>query len=397
MTNVSERIASMPESSTLAMSQKCRDMIGRGFDVINLGVGEPDFNTPINIKEAAHTAIDNNFTKYPPVAGYNELRDVIVNKLKRENNLSYNKNQIIVSCGAKHSIFNIILSVVNPGNEVIIPSPYWVSYTAISKLAGAKSIIIPTTINTKFKITPQQLDDAITNRSKIFIFNSPSNPTGSIYTYEELEGLANVLVKYPQLLILSDEIYEHINFVGKHTSLAQIDKIKEQVIVVNGVSKGFAMTGWRLGYFAGPKWLVDACNKLQGQMTSGVSTISQKAAIEALSGNIDSTKKMCDSFEKRRDLIVSLSENIPGFKVNKPDGAFYIFPDVSQLFGTKHGSFEIHNSSDLSMYILQEGLVSTVMGNAFGDDNCIRISYATSEDKIIEAFKRIKKVIEKLN
>jgi aspartate aminotransferase len=395
---LSNRINQLSESETLAMSRKCRELKALGHNVINLSLGEPDFNTPDYIKDAARKAITENFTFYPPVAGYADLREAICKKLKRDNNLTYTPDQIVVSTGAKQSIANVVLSLVNPGEEVILPAPYWVSYKEIVKVAEGKSVFIPTKIEQEFKVTPAQIEAAITPKSKLIIFSSPCNPTGSVYTKEELKKIADLLVKYPAIYIIADEIYEHINFIGKHESIAQFDYIKDRVILVNGVSKGFAMTGWRIGYIAAAKNIAQACDKLQGQFTSGASSIAQKAAQEAIGNDPDTTelKTMKAAFLERRDLMLKLLGEIPGLKLNHPDGAFYIFPDISFYFGKSDGETKVMNANDLCMYILNSVFVATVPGDAFGDPNCIRFSYATSKDNLIEAVKRIKSALEKL-
>ncbi|RLD62636.1 MAG: aspartate aminotransferase [Bacteroidetes bacterium] len=397
MYKVSDRLNKLSISETLAMTEKSRQLQAKGIDIINLSIGEPDFNTPENIKQAAQKAIDDNFTHYPPVQGFADLRQAISNKFKKENNLEYAPDQIIVSTGAKQSLANVILSLVNKDEEVIIPAPFWVSYSELVKLAEAKSVIIKTKIENKFKVTPQQIEQAITPKTKLFLFNSPSNPTGSLYSKEELKAIADVFAKHKEIFILSDEIYEHINFQGKHESIAQFDNIKDQVIVVNGVSKAYAMTGWRLGYIGAPKWIAQACNKLQGQITSGASSISQKAACAALNAGLDSVYEMREVFKKRRDLVYKLLSEIKGIKTFVPDGAFYFFPDVTYFFGKSADGITITNATDLCMYLLNNAHVATVTGSAFGDPNCIRLSYATSEENIIEALKRIKNALDKLN
>lgn len=396
MPQVSDRIANLSASETLAMSQKSSELKAQGIDVINLSVGEPDFYTPENVKLAAKKAIDDNFSFYTPVAGYLSLRKAICEKLKTENKLDYTPEQIVCANGAKQCVCNVVLSVVNPGDEVIIPAPYWVSYIEMVKLAEGKSVIVSAGIDQDFKITPSQLEAAITDKTKAIILCSPSNPTGSIYSKVELEGLAKVLAKYPQIVIISDEIYEHINYVGKHESIAQFDGLKDRIAIINGVSKGYAMTGWRLGWVAAPQWLASACNKLQGQYTSGPSSIAQKAAEAAYTGDQSTVKDMCVAFQRRRDLVYKLACDIDGFKVNKPDGAFYVFPDCSSYFGKAYNNTKIETSADLAMFLLEEGHVAAVGGQAFGDPNCIRFSYATSDDLLVEAFKRIKDALAKL-
>ncbi|MFP4555808.1 MAG: pyridoxal phosphate-dependent aminotransferase [Bacteroidales bacterium] len=396
MESISKRVEKMAISQTLAMSQKSRELKAQGKDVINLSVGEPDFKTPDFVKDAAKEAIDNNFTSYTPVPGYPDLIQAISDKLKRENNLNYSTEQIVVSGGAKHSLTNVLLALLNDGDEVIIPAPYWVSYIELVKLAEGKSIVIPTTLEDNFKITPKQLEDAITPKTKVLMLCSPSNPTGSIYSQEELSAIANVLEKHPNIYILSDEIYEHINYIGKHESIAQFQSISDRVVIINGVSKGYAMTGWRIGYLAAPKWLAKACQKLQGQMTSGTCSIAQKAATAAISSDASYPKMMCKEFIKRRDLVIEGLRKIPGFKTNVPEGAFYIFADVSELLGKKFGNQKITDSADLAMYLIENAHVAMVTGSAFGAPNYIRLSYAASEAELAEAIKRIAKAIGNL-
>jgi aspartate aminotransferase len=397
MLKLSNRITSMELSPTLAMSQISRDMKDKGIDVINLSVGEPDFETPTHIKEAAHNAIINNYSYYSPIPGFLKLREAICNKLKRDNNLEFTPEQIVVSNGAKQSILNVIMSVINPGDEVIIPSPYWVSYVEIVKLAQGINVFVPAGIDQDFKITPQQLEAAITPKTKAFLFSSPSNPTGSIYSKKELKALAQVFEKYPDIVIISDEIYEHINYVDAHESIAQFEELKDRTVVINGVSKGYAMTGWRIGYLAAPLWIAKGCTKLQGQMTSGASSIAQMAAVEALNGDQSCTKEMKKAFKQRQNVAFDLLIQIPGFKLKKPDGAFYFFPDVSSLFGKKWNGQSIDNPTELSLYLLEEARVAAVTGEAFGAPDCLRLSYATSETIMTEAISRIKLAIEKLN
>ncbi len=399
MTTLANRIHYLAESETLAMSRKSRELKAEGHDVINLSLGEPDFNTPDYIKNAAKEAIDQNFTFYPPVAGYEDLRKAICTKLKRDNNLNYESNQIVVSTGAKQSIANVVLSLVNPGDEVLIPAPYWVSYKEIIKVAEGKAVFIPATIENNFKVTPAQLEAVITPKTRLLIYSSPCNPTGSVYTREELKGIADVMVKYPDITIIADEIYEHINFIGKHESICQFDYIKDRVVLVNGVSKGFAMTGWRIGFIAAPLTIAKACDKLQGQFTSGASSIAQRAALKAFITHPDATpdmKIMQQAFRERRDLMLKLLADIPGMKLNHPDGAFYIFPDISFYFGKSDGKMVISNSNDLCMYLLNKVFVALVPGDAFGDPNCIRFSYATSTDKLTEAARRIREALGEL-
>ncbi|MDA3953237.1 MAG: pyridoxal phosphate-dependent aminotransferase [Bacteroidales bacterium] len=397
MENISERVSSLAISQTLEMSQKSRDLQAQGVDVINLSVGEPDFNTPDHIKEAAIKAINENYSHYSPVPGFPSLLKAISDKLKRENNLDYSTDQIIVSNGAKHSLANVILSLVNKGDEVIVPAPYWVSYVELVKLAEGKNVIIETFIDTDFKITAEQLKEAITPKTKALFLCSPSNPSGSLYSKSELKAIAEVVANSGvDMYILSDEIYEHINFVGKHESIAQFDFIKDKVIIINGVSKGYAMTGWRIGYIAAPKWIAKACNKIQGQVTSGASSISQMASIAALNVETSNISDMVLAFKRRRDIVVKLTKEIDGFKVNEPEGAFYLFPEVSKYFGKSNGNITINDASDLSMYILNEAHVATVPGSAFGSPNYIRFSYATSDDKLKEALSRMKNALDKL-
>ena len=393
----SARLASLSPSETLAMSQKSNDLKAQGIDVINLSVGEPDFNTPDHIKDAAKKAIDDNFSFYSPVPGYMDLRKAIAEKLKRENGLEYTTAQILVSGGAKQSVCNVLLSIIGAGDEVIIPAPYWVSYVDMVKLAEGTNVIVTAGIEQDFKITPAQLEAAITPKSKAIILCSPSNPTGSVYSKDELKGLADVLAKYPNITIISDEIYEHINYIGKHESIAQFDSVKDRVVIVNGVSKAYAMTGWRIGYIAAPLWVVKACNNLQGQYTSGPCSIAQKASVVAYTGDQSCVREMREAFLRRRDLIVKLCKEIPGIKLNVPQGAFYVFPEVSSYFGKSADGRKIDNASDLAMYILEVGHVATVGGAAFGAPGCIRLSYATSDENIVEAVKRIKEALAKLN
>lgn len=396
MNFLSDRLNSLSPSETLAMSQKSNELKAQGFDVINLSVGEPDFTTPEHIKEAAKQAVDNNFSFYSPVPGYMELRKAICAKLKSENNLEYKPEQIVVSGGAKQSICNVILSVVGPGDEVIIPAPYWVSYVEMVKLAEGKNVIVTAGFEQEFKITPAQLEAAITPKTKALVLCSPSNPTGSVYSKEELKGLADVLAKYPNIVIISDEIYEHINYVGGHESIAQFENVRERVVIINGVSKGYAMTGWRIGFIAAPQWLAGACNKLQSQYTSGPCSVAQKAAEAAYTGDQACVGQMRVAFERRRDLVVRLAVEIPGFKVNVPQGAFYLFPECSYYFGKSYNGKTIKNSNDLAMWLLEEAHVACVGGGAFGAPECIRFSYAAADDKLVEAIRRIKETLAKL-
>lgn len=396
MNKLSDRTNYLSESQTLKMAKLSRELKAQGLDIINLSLGEPDFNTPQHIKEAAKKAIDDNFSFYPPVAGYLELRQAISAKFRRENNLDYAPNEIVVSTGAKQSIANAVLSLVNPNDEVIVAAPYWVSYLEIIKLAEGTPIPISASIHNDFKITAEQLSSAITPKTKMFMFSSPCNPTGSVYTKEELKALAEVIAQHENIYILSDEIYEHINFIGHHHSIAQFDFIKDRVIIINGVSKSFAMTGWRIGYMAAPKWIADACEKIQGQITSGASTIAQRATITALSSDITPTLEMKKAFLRRRDLVLELLKEIPGIQLNTPQGAFYVFLNVSYYFGKSDGEIKINNAEELCMYLLNKAFVSLVSGAAFGDDDCIRFSYATSDEKLVEAIRRIKLALEKL-
>jgi aspartate aminotransferase len=396
MESVSKRIANLEDSQTVAMNQKSKDLQAQGIDVINLSVGEPDFNTPDHVKAAAKKAIDENYSFYTPVPGYPDLLKAISQKLKNENNLDYATDQIVVSNGAKHSITNALFCLVDPGDEVIIPSPYWVSYSEQVKLVEGKSILVNASLENDFKITAAQLEKAITPKTKVFLICSPCNPTGSVYSKEELKAMADVLAKHPRIFIIADEIYEHINFVGKHESFAQFENIRDRVVIVNGVSKAYAMTGWRIGYMAGPKWLAKACNKLQGQMTTGASSIAQKAAVAALTADNSFTVTMKEAFRKRRDFVIEKLREIKGLKINVPQGAFYVFPDVSSFYGKSDGETVIKNSSDICLYLLSKGFIATVPGSAFGDDNYIRISYATADDKLAEAMKRLKTALEKL-
>ncbi len=396
MAQLSNRLNRLAPSATLAMSQKSGEMKAQGIDVINMSVGEPDFNTPDHIKEAAKKAIEDNYSRYSPVPGYADLRKTVVEKLKRENGLDYTVNEVLVSNGAKQSVCNTVMALVNPGDEVIIPAPYWVSYPQMVKLAGGEPVIVNAGFEQNFKMTPEQLEAAITPKTRMLILCSPSNPTGSVYTKEELAGLAEVIKKYEDLFVLADEIYEHINYMGKHESIAQFPGMKERAIIVNGVSKAYAMTGWRIGYIAAPEWIVKGCNKLQGQYTSGPCSVSQKAAEAAYSMPQDCVEEMRKAFERRRNLIVELAKDIPGLEVNVPQGAFYLFPKCSSFYGKSDGEHTINNSTDLAMYLLEVGHVATVGGDAFGDSECFRMSYATSDENIREAMSRIKNVLAKL-
>lgn len=396
MAQLSNRLNRLAPSATLAMSQKSSEMKAQGVDVINMSVGEPDFNTPDHIKDAAKKAIDENYSRYSPVPGYADLRNAIVAKLKNENRLDYTVNEVLVSNGAKQSVCNTLMALVNDGDEVIIPAPYWVSYPQMVKLAGGNPVIVNAGFDQNFKMTPEQLEAAITPKTRILILCSPSNPTGSVYSQEELEALATVIKEHEDLFVLADEIYEHINYIGEHASIAKVDGMKERTIVVNGVSKAYAMTGWRIGYIAAPEWIVKGCNKLQGQYTSGPCSVSQKAAEAAYTLEQGCVEDMRKAFERRRDLIVALAKDIPGLEVNVPQGAFYLFPKCSSFYGKTDGERTIQNSTDLAMYLLEVGHVATVGGDAFGDSECFRMSYATSDENIREAMKRIKNVLGKL-
>lgn len=391
---LSERVNTMALSATLAMAAKARELRAQGKDIISLSLGEPDFAVPDFVKEAAKEAIDQNYNKYSPVDGYLELKEAICEKFKKDNNLNYTPSQIIVSTGAKQCLSNVALAMLNPGDEVILPTPYWVSYSDITKIAGGVPVDIPTSLETHFKITPKQLEEAITPRTKMMWLSSPGNPSGVIYTREELEALAQVLRKYPNIFILSDEIYEHINYMGQHVSFAQIEGMYERTITVNGLSKAFAMPGWRMGYMGAPEWIVKACAKIQGQITSGANTIAQRASITALKAPLSKIQYMIDEYRKRRDIVYQLLNDIKGLKTNLPDGAFYFFPDVSYYFGKTLRGKQIQNASDLSIYLLEEANVATVTGDAFGNSKCLRLSYATSEKDLIEALRRIKEALE---
>ena len=396
MAQLSDRLQRLAPSATLAMSQKSSEMKAQGIDVINMSVGEPDFNTPDHIKEAAKKAVDDNFSRYSPVPGYPDLRKAIVAKLKNENGLDYTVNEVLVSNGAKQSVCNTVMALVNDGEEVIIPAPYWVSYPQMVKLAGGVPVIVEAGFDQNFKMTPKQLEAAITPKTRMIILCSPSNPTGSVYSKAELEALSEVIKKHEDLFVLADEIYEHINYIGHHESIAQFPGMKERSIIVNGVSKAYAMTGWRIGYIAAPEWIVKGCNKLQGQYTSGPCSVSQKAAEFAYISSQECVEQMRQAFERRRDLIVKLAKDIPGLEVNVPEGAFYLFPKCSSFFGKKSGDTVINNSSDFAMYLLETAHVATVGGDAFGDPECFRMSYATSDENIIEAMRRIKEALAKL-
>ena len=393
MAQLSERLNRLAPSATLAMSQKSNEMKAQGVDVINLSVGEPDFNTPEPIKEAAKKAIEENYSRYSPVPGYADLRKAIVAKLKNENGLDYKTDEVLVSNGAKQSVCNTVMALVNDGEEVIIPAPYWVSYPQMVKLAGGTPVIVNAGFEQDFKMTPEQLEAAITPKTRMLILCSPSNPTGSVYSKEELAALAEVIKKHEDLYVLADEIYEHINYIGHHESIAQFPGMKDRAIIVNGVSKAYAMTGWRIGFIAAPQWIVKGCNKLQGQYTSGPCSVSQKAAEAAYTLPQDCVETMRQAFERRRDLIVELAKDIPGLEVNKPEGAFYLFPKCSSFFGKSYNGTTINTSTDLAMFILEKGHVATVAGDAFGSPECFRMSYATSDENIIEAMRRIKETL----
>ena len=409
MNQLSDRINNMAASETLAMTQIARELREAGKDVISLSIGEPDFNTPEEVKAAAKQAIDDNWTHYPPVPGYPDLKKAISMKFKRDNNLDYSPDQIVVSTGAKQSIFQTVMALVNPGDEVIIPTPFWVSYKEIVRFAGGKLVYVPTKLENDFKVTPEQLRAAITPKTRMIMFSSPSNPTGMLYSKEDLKGIADVIKEHPQIIVMADEIYEHINFVGHHESLAQFDYIKEQVVTVNGVAKGFAMTGWRIGFIGAPTYIAKACNKLQGQITSATCSIAQKATVKAMEMDPKHSPEiagMREIFRQRRDMMFKLLQEIPGFKVRLPQGAFYFFPVVNELYGKhvpadsifaqKYNKTVIENSTDLCMYFLYDANVALVQGIAFGDDNCIRLSYATSEENLIKAAERLKNAVNNL-
>ena len=391
---LSQRINSLPVSATLAMAAKARELKNQGIDIIGLSLGEPDFNTPDFIKEAAVQAVNDNWNSYSPVDGYADLKEAICDKLKRDNQLTYTPSQIVVSTGAKQSIANVCMVLLDPGDEVLLPAPYWVSYSAIATLAEAKSTIIPSSIETDFKITPDQLEKAITSKTKLVMFNSPNNPSGTIYTEEEYRALGKVLEKYPEIYILSDEIYEHINYGTPHFSIAAIPELYDRTITVNGVAKAFAMTGWRIGYIGAPEWIAKACNKMQGQITSGANCIAQRATIAAVSAPVSAIQYMVDEFASRREIIIELLTAIPGIKLNRPQGAFYVFPDVSYYFGKTLKGKQIQNATDFALFLLEEAHVATVTGEAFGNKNCIRISYAASEESIRTAVNRIENALK---
>lgn len=391
---LSQRINSLPVSATLAMAAKARELKNQGIDIIGLSLGEPDFNTPDFIKEAAVQAVNDNWNSYSPVDGYADLKVAICDKFKRDNQLTYTPSQIVVSTGAKQSIANVCMVLLDPGDEVLLPAPYWVSYSAIATLAEAKSTIIPSSIETDFKITPDQLEKAITSKTKLVMFNSPNNPSGTIYTEEEYRALGKVLEKYPEIYILSDEIYEHINYGTPHFSIAAIPELYDRTITVNGVAKAFAMTGWRIGYIGAPEWIAKACNKMQGQITSGANCIAQRATIAAVSAPVSAIQYMVDEFASRREIIIELLTAIPGIKLNRPQGAFYVFPDVSYYFGKTLKGKQIQNATDFALFLLEEAHVATVTGEAFGNKNCIRISYAASEESIRTAVNRIENALK---
>ena len=394
---ISDRVNRLSESATIAMARKARELKSQGIDIISLSLGEPDFNTPDFIKDAGKEGIDKNFSKYMPVNGYQDLREAISNKFKRDNGIDYNTEQIVVSTGAKQSIANVVLSLINPGDEVIVPAPYWVSYAEIIKMAEGVPVFIDTSIKNDFKISPSELQGAITNKTKMMIYSSPCNPSGSVYSKEELKSLADVLVNYPSITVLSDEIYEHINFTGSYFSIGAFPDMYNQVVTINGVSKSFAMTGWRLGYIGAPLHIAQACTKIQGQFTSGTSSISQRAAIAAVSANPSEIHEMRDAFLSRRDFILEELNKIKGININQPQGAFYVFPDVSAFFNKSYGNFTVTNSDQLAMYILETAKVAVVTGNAFGSPNCIRISYASSMEKLKDAMDRIATALNNLN
>jgi aspartate aminotransferase len=397
MEQVSDRLAKLSVSATIAMNQKSRDLQEEGKDIINLSVGEPDFNMPDHIKEAAKKAIDDNYSFYPPVAGYPVLRNAIVDKLKKQNGLDYTADQITVSSGAKHCIVNVLLSIINAGDEVIIPAPYWVSYAEQVKISEGINVILDTGIENDYKVTPDQVEQAITPKTRAIVLCSPSNPTGAVYSKAELEGIAEVLAPHDRIIIISDEIYEHINYIGKHESIAQFPSVKDRVVLVNGVSKGYAMTGWRLGYAAAPIWIAKAVTKLQGQFTSGATSVAQIAAVTALTGDQGPTKEMNKAFKRRRDLVLGHLKDIEGVRCSVPEGAFYVFPDMSAYFGKSVEGKEIKDSGDLCMYLLESGHIATVPGSAFGAPNCVRISFANSDENLEEAMKRLKNALSKMS
>lgn len=390
MIQLAKRVSELSESETLQMAKLSRELKAQGKDIIDLSLGEPDFDTPVFIKDAAKKALDDGFTKYSPVAGFLDLRKAIAKKFQRDNHLKFSPEQIVVSTGAKQSIANAVLALINPGDEVIVPSPYWVSYREMVKMAGGKLMKVKTQLSNEFKLTGDELASAITQKSKLFIFSSPCNPTGAVYSKEELHQLALVLANHPEIIVISDEIYEYINFIGKHESIAQFDELKDRVVVVNGCSKGYSMTGWRLGYIGAPIEIAKACEKIQGQITSGTNSIAQRAALAAINGSLTDTILMREAFNRRRELVKELVNKIPAIKCNNPEGAFYFFPDFSNYFGKKYKHYDIKNADELCMFLLYEGNVSIVTGSAFGDQNCVRISYATSDEKLIAAIERIR-------
>jgi aspartate aminotransferase len=397
MIKFAQRLNTITEPQTIKMAKLSRELKAKGINIVDLSLGEPDFKTPEHICNAAIKAMNEGYTKYPPVAGFPELLEAISIKLKRDNNLEYSKNEIIVSTGAKQSLANAVLALVDPGDEVIIPAPYWVTYTSLAQLAGGVVKVINCSIDHDFKLTPEQLEKSITSKTKLFMFSSPCNPTGSVYSREELAALAEVFKRHPQVVIISDEIYEYINYNGRHESIAQFEELRNRTVIVNGMSKGFAMTGWRLGYMAGPKEIVQACEKLQSQFTSGANSITQRAAITALLSDLGPTHKMLESFKQRREYVIGALKKMPGIKANVPEGAFYAFPDVSSFIGKSHGEHTINSVDDMSMYLMHEAHVATVTGNAFGNDTCIRLSFATSMTNLMEAMERIAKALGKLN
>lgn len=399
MNVLSDRVMQMAESETLAMTRIARELKASGLDVISLSIGEPDFNTPESVKEYAKQAIDDNYTHYPPVGGYADLKQAICRKFQRDNGLEYTPDQVVVSTGAKQSIYQVVMSLVNPGDEVIIPTPFWVSYKEIVKMAGGVAVFVKTTIENQFKVTAEQIEKAITPKTKLIMFSSPSNPTGMLYTKEELRAIAGVVAKHENVFVMADEIYEHINFEGKHESIAQFAEIKDRVITVNGVAKGFAMTGWRIGFIGAEKSVAKACEKMQGQITSATCSIAQRATIKAMEldpKTDESIISMRNTFKERRDLVYKLLSEIPDIEVSLPQGAFYFFPVVKKYYGKSYGEYKINNSTDLAMYLLKDALVATVQGVAFGDDDCIRLSYATSTEMLVEAIRRIKEAFAKL-
>ena len=394
---LAQRLSSISEPQTIKMAKLSRELKAKGINIVDLSLGEPDFKTPEHICNAAVKAMNDGFTKYTPVAGFGDLLDAISIKLKRDNNLDYPANQIIVSTGAKQSLLNAVMCLVDPGDEVIIPTPFWVTYAAQVQLAGGVVKYVPCGIENDFKLTPEQLEASISPRTKLFMYSSPCNPTGSVYSREELAGLAEVFKRHPQVYIISDEIYEYINYTGRHESIAQFDDIKDRVVIINGMSKGFAMTGWRLGYMAGPRELVQACDKYQGQVTSGTNSITQKASITALLSDLAPTYKMVEAFKQRKDYVIPALKKMPGVKCNNPEGAFYAFPDISSFFGKSYGGVKINNDEDFSMFLLNEAHVATVCGSAFGAPNCIRLSFATSMTNLMEAMERISTALQKLS